>query len=262
MGKIKYTPELQKEITDEYVAGIPMLDIVNKHKMSKRTFYRIIRDNGVEPYKMKPEVNFLIHPNIKKYTPVLKTQKDYPIDYPASERQIKLFNRLTGSNIVDTELKFYEISDIIRIINEERGYYIGDGWKTRLPILTYFKNRSQEIIDIVFELTKHATIIEHDNGVRYATVGEMPAVSVLNYEYYNYRAIRFIREFERSYWKYIVWLNYRFEWRYRKILIEMGIPLTQILAKDKTIQSAIYQMFMDYLDDMGTQGVSFMTFIE
>jgi len=262
MGKSKYTPKLQKEITDQYVSGIPMLDIVNKHKMSKRTFYRIIRDNGVEPYKYSPEPAFLINPKIKKYTPITNTHKHYKADYPASERQIKLFNKLTNSNITETDLTFYEISDIIQEINKKNGYNIGDGWKTRLPTSTYLKNRSQEIIDIVLELTKHATLIEHENGNRYFTVGEMPAISVLHYDSYNFRAIRFIREFEKFYWKYIMWINYRFEWRYRLILNRMGIPLTQILSKEISIQTHIYDIFMEYLNEQGVKNVSFTTILE
>jgi len=262
MRKSKYTPKLQKEITDQYVSGIPMSDIVNKHKMSKRTFYRIIRDNGVEPYKISPEPTFLIKPNIKKFIPITNNHKHYEVQYPASERQIKLFNKLTGSNIIETDLTFYEISDIIQKINKEIGYNIGDGWKTRLPISTYLKNRNQEIIDMVLELTKHATLIEHDNGVRYFTVGEMPAISVLHYDNYNFRAIRFIKEFERSYWKYIMWINYRFEWRFRLILTRMGIPLTQILSKEITIQTHIYKMFMEYLKEQGVKNVSFTTILE
>lgn len=262
MGTRKYTDKIKKEITQEYLDGIPMLDIVNKHKMSRKTFYQIIRENNVEPYKLKPEPTFLIHPRIKKYAPVINNHKEYSIDSKASKRQIFLFNKLTGANIEDTDLSFYEMSDLIKKINDERGYNIGDGWKTRLPVLTYLKNRSQEIIDIVIELTKHASIIEHDNGIRYITVGETPAVSVLNYEPYNYRAMRFINEFERSYWKFIMWLNYRFEWRYRNILIQMGIPLTYILTKDRSIQNKIYSIFMEYMQEQGVNNVSFITFLE
>lgn len=248
--KINFSEEIQKGIVKQYSDGVLMNDLIKVYKMSKATFYRMIRRHGVEPFHKSFIPDIFKPPRIKPFAKIIKQQKDYPINTPVSARQFRLFNILTKSNLEETTLTFYEISDIIHQINIERNYNIGDKWKTRLSVVNYLRNYSEEIIDRVMYLIKHATIYEHGDGIKYVSVGEIGSISAFEYGNVEMKKIGYLLEFERNYWKYLLWINFRFNWKFRNDLNMMGVPLLLILSKEKSIQKMIYDLIVKYIYEM------------
>lgn len=159
--KIKYSKELKLKIVNDYIAGVPLKEIINKYHLSKSS-------NKVnlwaQQYKAHGPIAFDSTTNNKSYSKEFKLQviNEY-LENNTSIRQLAINYKIQSPEIVRRWIIKYNQGEKILDYEPKRGIYTMRSKKTtineRLNIVNYVINNNYDYKDAAFKY-----------GIRYATL--------------------------------------------------------------------------------------------
>lgn len=159
--KIKYSKELKLKIVNDYIAGIPLKEIINKYHLSKLS-------NKVNlwahQYKAHGPIAFDSTTNNKSYSKEFKLQviNEY-LENNTSIRQLAINYKIQSPEIVRRWIIKYNQGEKILDYEPKRGIYTMRSKKTtineRLNIVNYVINNNYDYKGAAFKY-----------GIRYATI--------------------------------------------------------------------------------------------
>jgi len=250
--------ELIDEVVRLHNAGLYAKELTDLLGITYYLYRKILKFKGLDTDKYVP----IELPNYVQYRIVGPTHKKHEIDDPPSDRQKWAFKYFTKIKIKDdTKLTFFELSDLMVAINKHNGYYRGEGFKNRVDLYMYFRNRINELQKTLNDVIKRSQIREVD-GEYVVSTGVKYAHTYLIFK----RDIRHIQ---------ILYNNFLYAYplitsRLRNSMGNMqsikylyaDVNIAEVIAYDYRMQRKIFSMFIDYMNFLGYKDIYYLTYLE